>query len=907
MLISDYSSEILTLGYTQLAVSIALSRLGEDKASRAVAAFYGLNSNETKVSDVSVIYKENRVQVEQRLTSGKDNMIDGFVKYVSEVPCLVIVDAGTHKKTSRTVTLLELLEDPENLNRIYQTVMIMLAKNSLTSLIGLYIDTKEYKEYFEHDVSKYFRLSADKTRTNDLSASIMSALLADFKRFVLANACTGAYDPNTGTPSAYLRHTFICYYRMSDNVREILNTKGTNLDTGGDSDMTIAEYQTISDKFEAKSIDFIDIANKINRASHLLFNHNGNPLAFYDILSCYRESRIQSRMKDDKLQFANVLPGCTITYEDSSNILNCGNENTINNKKNSRISLCRLFSRIVDEGLSQGDVYQYYRDAMALTASTPHHDGRRLFTYVDKSGMVKGKTNHVENNSQMMQIIISGHLALRELVQYLSKENSPCSIYNFPTLIFRNREYLYRFQTLEEYVSYIYDVAPLVEEVKNDPVRSLHVINDCYYDNDSMWKLLGVSNLMHDNTFEKLTSMPLSFIRSAVSDSQALSKDELFEKKYNALSYKFRLMVDVKNKCGFGNSLTEKHNALEMFGNTILTSKFDSYSNFNKYGIALAFYDCLLETLKAEGKPPYKNDYYLYKQENLAKEFTMFSQSVKTLIEKDARYKNIFIKQAKIRIMCVAKLYAMLTGNTEVKICDWEELREFFCIMETIKGLISRLYTKGLVGIANEVHSGENFAFLLVARMAEEAKEFAIPQVISSCDELSTLYRSENIPALFISKIKTVEECIELNQRRDNALLVGVNRFLESFGNDYEVFELGDQLINKYVSKKYASVSKDAELNDLLYRASCDAQSFNNLGKINRRVQMWLKGVASLDEFGYVIRNGHRVKLDDNTYVLGRGLLITISPDKKHYSVGVMTEDDEQILSYKWSLKGDLI
>ena len=452
MLISDYSSEILTLGYTQLAVSIALSRLGEDKASRAVAAFYGLNSNETKVSDVSVIYKENRVQVEQRLTSGKDNMIDGFVKYVSEVPCLVIVDAGTHKKTSRTVTLLELLEDPENLNRIYQTVMIMLAKNSLTSLIGLYIDTKEYKEYFEHDVSKYFRLSADKTRTNDLSASIMSALLADFKRFVLANACTGAYDPNTGTPSAYLRHTFICYYRMSDNVREILNTKGTNLDTGGDSDMTIAEYQTISDKFEAKSIDFIDIANKINRASHLLFNHNGNPLAFYDILSCYRESRIQSRMKDDKLQFANVLPGCTITYEDSSNILNCGNENTINNKKNSRISLCRLFSRIVDEGLSQGDVYQYYRDAMALTASTPHHDGRRLFTYVDKSGMVKGKTNHVENNSQMMQIIISGHLALRELVQYLSKENSPCSIYNFPTLIFRNREYLYRFQTLEEYV-----------------------------------------------------------------------------------------------------------------------------------------------------------------------------------------------------------------------------------------------------------------------------------------------------------------------------------------------------------------------------------------------------------------------------------------------------------------------
>lgn len=907
MLISDYSSEILTLGYTQLAVSIALSQLGEDRASKAVVAFYGLNSNETKSSDVSLIYKNNREKIENMLMNSKDNMIDGFIKYVSTTECLVITDTGTHRKTSRAVTLPELLDDPENLNRIYQTTMLLLSKNSLISLIGLYIDTKEYRDYFEHDVSKYFRLSADKMRSNDLSASIMTSLLADFKKFVLTNACTGAFDPNTGTPSAYLRHTFICYYRLSDSIRNILNTKGTNLDLGGDSDMTMAEYQTISDKFEIKSIDFIDVANKINRASHLLFNHNGSSLAFYDILSCYRESKIQLRMKDDKLQFANILPGCTITYEDSSNIINCGNENTINNKKNSRISLCRLFSRIVDEGLSQEDVYQYYREAMTLTASTPHHDGRRLFTYVDKSGMIKGKTNHVENNSQMMQIIISGHLALRELVQYLSRDDAPCSIYNFPTLIFRNRDYLYRFQTLEEYVSYIYDVAPLVEEVKNDPVRSEHVINNCYFDNDSVWRLLGTSNLMQDNMFAKLTSMPLSFIQSAVSGSQALSKDEIFEKKYNALSYKFRLMMNVKDKCGFGKTLTEKHKAIEMFGSTILTSRFDTYSNLNKYGIALAFYDCLLETLKAEGKPPYKDDYYLYEQESITKEFTTFSQAVKTLILKDVRYKEIFIKQAKIRIMCVTKLYSMLLDKKEIKMCNWEELREFFCIMETIKGLIDRLYTKGLVSIAEEVHSGENFAFLLVARMAEEAKDFSIPQVIISCDELSTLYRSENIPAMFISKLKTIDECIVMNQERDKSLVIGVNKFLSSFGDDYEVFSLGEQLINKYVSKKYASVSKDAELNDLLYRASCDAQSFNNLGKINRRVQSWLKGVANLDEFGYVVHNGQRVKLRENTYVLGRGLLVTVSDDKKHYSIGIMSEDDEQILSYKWSLKGDLI
>ena len=37
------------------------------------------------------------------------------------------------------------------------------------------------------------------------------------------------------------------------------------------------------------------------------------------------------------------------------------------------------------------------------------------------------------------------------------------------------------------------------------------------------------------------------------------------------------------------------------------------------------------------------------------------------------------------------------------------------------------------------------------------------------------LPRTNPIMRIFISKIKTVEECIELNQRRDNALLVGVN------------------------------------------------------------------------------------------------------------------------------------
>ena len=904
MLISDFSNEFLNLGTTQFVISIALSQLGENEASSAVVAFYGLNVDSVlkKYGDINVI-QQMRNDLEKKLLSGKQNMIEGLLNYLCTNGCLHQVRVGTHIRDVQFVTLTQMLKNPGSIQKVYEKSMQIIRKCSLRTLLALYIDTEEYKKFFEMDINRYYHLSADGTRRNDLSHGIMEELRADFKKFIFNNSCNGTYLPDSGTPSAFLRNAF-AFYRKGDSIRNLLNTKGTNLDIGGDSDMTFADYKTLNDKHEEQTIDFIDIANRINRASHLLFSHNNSEVAFFDILSCYRDSKIQEQMQDVKSKFTSILNGCYVSFTDSANIVNCGNKETIENKKKSRIQLCRKFSRIVDEGLSQNEVYQYYRDALALTDETIHHDGRRLFTYIDPETGAAGVTNHTENNSQMLQIIVSGHLALRELVLYLNSRNSDITIYNFPTIIFRNRDYLYRFQSLDEYVTYIYDVAPLVENVKDDPERSRTVIDGIYINNDTIWKMLGMNDLLQDNLFTKLTSMPLSFIRKTVDDSQALSKDKIFENKFADLMRDFSTLIETKNKFVYGDKLPQKYNAISQFYATLASKDFSDRSAIYRYAVYFAFYDCLLSVLRTEGHAPYSDEYYLYEKDNAKLEFENYSPQIASLIGKSESYKQLFAKQATLRAWCVSKIYHDLIGNAHATICNWEQLREYFCIMELLKGLVVRLYTNGIQKVKKEVHPGEDFSYLLVARMAEDTRLSSIPQHLVSCDELSFVYTDEKVPEMYVANVKDIEESIQYNQERNKAILSGANNFLAIFGDAYETFSLAEQLIEKYVSKKYAVVSGDAVLDNLLQKASEEAHTYVGFQKINQKAMALIQGVASLDDCGYVLRDGKRLTLrNQDTFVLGIGLLVIVSPERTAYNYSIMTDDDIRVLNYCFSYK----
>lgn len=898
MLVSEFSKDFLNLGEAQFALGLTLAFRGEREASNAVIAFKGTYVNGAiSPAEADSILKE-RAGLENSIRSKGCDLITGLINMLATEPVLSTKDNSGHYSKSVNVTLIDLLKNKACTGKLYSETMIMLQRYSVNELLAVYVDTEEYKQLFKHDIQKYFGLSADKIRYNDMSDGIINELRADFKRFVFSNSCNGTYSPETGTPAAFLRTAF-SFYMKGDRITKILNTKGTNMDLGGDSDMSLIDYHSLNPKKDNAPFDFMDAANKINRASMLLFTHNYNDTAFLDIMSCYRDELLRKRIHDDKQSLSKYLQGCDIEFMDSASTLDCGHQNTIANKKSSRVALCKVFSPIVDKGLRQVELYDYYSRAMDVTKETDHHDGRRLFAYVDpKTGICDAKTSHKENNSEMFQIIVSGHLALRELIMYLKREDSIATVYNFPTIIFRNSDYLRRFQSLEEYVRYIHDVSPLVEEVRNDPDRHADV-TDGLFSNDKIWEYLGSNNLMHDDLFKKLVSMPLSFIKNAVEDSRVISKDKEFEDKFDNLVRYLYSIQNLIDKYTDNHSLSEYYKSIEFFRDAVMNPSFEEKSPLFKYGIVLAFYQNFKTVQGIEGKPfTDENGNYLWTASNLVEELSHVSDAMDASISGNDDLLNLYNKQVACRCILISKFYSFLTGRQISKICDWKQTREFLCICELLSEFFRRLYTEGFREVQTKIRCSKNFSFLLVACMAKYKDIFSVPKIITSSDELTFLYQSGNISPMYINGLKDLDECVVCNAERDSILVQAMNRFIEAFGDDYDACSIGMQLLDHYVSPKYSADSALQKDDVVLREAAEDAAAFERGVHADTRLRNWLRGVAEFDEYGYVLIDNHRCDLyGDDTYVLSNGILVKLLPSREAYSYDTMSEKDIQRLA----------
>lgn len=902
MLVNEFSKDALDLGYAQFAIGIVLSKLNEPEAAKAVIAFEGSYVDGEKSVGEQEMLLRRRATIEEEIRKTGDNLISGLIKYLTDKKCLYRHDRSGRYKKVTAVSLRELLSDVSALSKVYREAMILLSDYGKLNLLVAYMDTDEYRETFKHDVLVKYNLSADGVRRNDLSDSIIAEIHADYKRFIQQNSCNGAYSPITGTPTAFLRNAFNAFFARGNSIQKILNTKGTNMDAGGESDMTLIDFHTIDAKEQQEQFDFIDVANRINRASYLMFSHNHNSVAFFDIFSCYREEKMKQRMQQNKRMLNTLLQGCSIEFEDSASVLNCGNLNTINNKKSSRIALCKIFSPIVDKGLSQKELYKYYKRAMQLTGETDNHDGRRLFTYVGADG-VNSSTSHIENNSQMLQIIVNGHLALRELVNYLNRDDSIASIYNFPAIIFRNQEYLRRFQTIEEYVNYIQDVSPLVEEVRTDIKRSRDVV-DGFYSNDIIWKYLGVNNLMNDNLFKKLASMPLSFIKSAVNNSETLSKDKELEHCFVHMSDKLKQVRKCINEWSCSGDLIACYKSLSEFYDDIIVGGWDEFDVLAKYSVVLSFYQTLKRTLTMEGKPLVDKDgFYLYESANVLNEMIAVSSSVGALCQKNEEFKKQYVLQAKQRALCCTQAYRFLLGETAEAVCNWQELREFFCACELLLAMLYRMYERGLKKVSDEVRQSINYAYLMVAYMAGDKELYGMPQVVSSCDDFSFIYRDGSVPEFYVGRQKSVEESMEINKKRNRVLVKVVNKFLAAFGDSYNVFPLSILLLNKYVPKRYTAVVSETDVDLVLHEAAKGIFGYRNSLKVDTKLKNWIKGIAECDSDGYVLNGDERCDLYDNhSYVLNSGFVVRLSLDRKSYTYSILSDEDRTQLYNKIAL-----
>lgn len=889
MLITDFSNRSIDLGEAQFALGIALSQLGESAASVAVMGYLCVNVNENKgVQDILELRKDFEFRVLQHHVG----MLKGVLLELDSTECLPKVSSGKRTKVIENVRLSDLLLR-STISQVYAKAMIMLSEHNANHLIVSYMDTKEYKEKFYADLDAKYSKSADGIRNNDLSVGVKEEIRKDFRTFIYRYSSDGTYSPATGTPLAFLRAAFNNMYSRGDAVYKILNTSGTNVGIGDDSSgLTALDFIGIEAMRTDNDFDFVDIANRINRASRLVFTHNNNAVAFYDIFSCYRDNLVHASFVKNKLHLENVIAGCSIEIYDSSNEEGRGHEGAVKNKKSGRVRLCRIFEPIITKGIAQDEILDYYKRAIELTDDLTIKDGVRLFSTRMQA------TKHKESNSEMLQIIISGYLAVRELIDYINRDDVETSLYSFPTIIFRNAEYLKRFQSLDEYVKNIDTVSYYVEQAAMDPKMSQTYI-DGVYRNEEIWNYLGESNLLQDGIFKKLAEMPLGYIRSAVKDSKTLTHEQAFVRGLRVVTSEFHSIADyvAKNVCT-GDTYMDHFRSVKKKASLVCGSVFKGLGDLEQYAVAFSFVNELKAIMQLEGNPVCdEQQNYLLCEPDSRKEFAKFITKIATPSTSQETL-NALYKMAALRINGVAVCYNLFTGN-DVNVCDWKQLREMFLLSDLLQKLIL-MFDNRLQGIAHDSFATQGI-YLLLANIATDATMFKIPDVITSCDDVAFLYDGTLSPYYISDIVKDQDARMRLNDDRNKQIVTAVNRFLSTLGDSYQTLGYAFDLLDKYVSKEYAPIALETKLEKILQKAAYAMNGYKFMMQASASTKLFLEGNFDFDDLGYLLSNGERV-VYDSMYVLKSGYAIL--PDMYNNTFRQISLTEDILRSIYYRVKG---
>lgn len=871
MLISDFVKESLSLGDAQFAISLALSQLGEERASKAVLTYLA-----TKDADISVV--ERRQEVNALITESNQGMIPGLLNVLSTNKVLSVVSSNRATKVRSYQSLTDLLET-QTIKNVYNQTMHIVCSTNPSKYLLLYMDSPDYKKHFFRDVRGKFYKSADGLRNNNLSDGVCEEIRQSFRKWIDFYSSNGVYDPASGAPMAYLRNAFSSMYAAGadSEVYTILNRTGTNMDVGENA--TMMDFIGLESVYEESDFDFIEVANRINRASRLLFSHNNNPIAFYDIFSCYRDGMLTEKFENHNSSFKRALVGCDICVADSSQEYGRGHEGAVKNKKAGRVALCRVFEPVITNGIAQSQIQELYDNVIKLTDTLSVKDGVRLFSTKHHA------TKHRESNSEMLQIILSGYLGVRELMGFLEHNDLGASIYNFPAIIFRNAEYLKRFQTVEEYVKYVTPVTMLVEEAaaSKDDV-------DGVVRNEVVWGYLGASNLLRGDMFKKLAEMPLDYIKSAVGDSKIVSREDYF------LSHIYEFTKDIKRMHGLiaerlsDNSFSGNFNLCKQLAASILAPDFKQRSADMQYAMSILFVLISKRLFSAEKSPVVDSSgNYLLREPDCISECTRVLNGIVT----DTTSKEVaamYSRALGLRCKALSKVYELYTGETTNN-CSWEQLREVFFFTEVLYKLLTK-YNERLSSVESlEIKSS---LYLLLANIATDTAVYELKSPLSSCDDLSFIFE-KGFPQYFINKIVSPEETIEYSAQRNTKLLLTVNRFLECHKENVNALHIAFDLLDQYVAKKYSPVVRESQAETLLISASEAVRMLGAYNQANGDIRSRLEGMFKADKYGYVMCGSERFVLDDK-YVLISGHSIRLDLHNNVYIPGVLTEDEFNIL-----------
>lgn len=347
----------------------------------------------------------------------------------------------------------------EQLKRLENRYNKFLSEYKLSDIVTQYSKTKLMHSVIKNSLLKLKK--SGKLNIDTVSPALIDVIQEDFSKFV-AGSTTSQF--NIGTVAiAYLTNTLNNFYlkdRGSALLYGTVNRGGTVLQTGNETgkEQNYTDYMELETIDVPDFVDFKEVAERILSASEQLYSHNRE--VFYDLFSRVKAIGLVDRYNEIlsilKRQYKPVIASSMVTFFDSDYVSTLTDSDkyrkgVYNAREN---YLLKHVDSFMSKSYNVNRLSALYDKLIEIQSQNPTENGRAFFR---PAGM-KIKNGELTNDEKFFELIF-GFGAVQKLVDYLHRAD--IDIFSVPSFIFRDRKYLDRFNTFEEY----YNLHSIIKEV----------------------------------------------------------------------------------------------------------------------------------------------------------------------------------------------------------------------------------------------------------------------------------------------------------------------------------------------------------------------------------------------------------------------------------------------------------
>lgn len=905
MFINRFNADPVSLDDAQFVIALALEETHDPDVFEGIVSYLGFGT--LKDNEPSEPLARKREDFHNEVRSYGLGNLKGCIKYF-HINRVIKVRASKNSKNYKYVSLADILTNDEVRN-LYQICMNILRLYPGKNLIIKYLTTKHCKRAVFAQWKNTYALSADKSRQNVFSNAVLEDIYSEFyTSFSFYNV--NRWVCESGTPLKFVRHCLTFF--KQNKVYDELNNSGLNVAISHNADgdeVNALTYQSISKSSVPKDFNFLETVKSIYKASVTMFNHNGSDEAYYDIFSYYCDRICEARFESVKAKLRKVYHNYNFKYSDNSTFHQGDQVSVIKTKRSNRCVLCNVFLPIVDKGINPDELLMYYEkviraDESNLSSTSGIHLFRTDIT----------KANNKLTNSEIFQIMVSGFLALKDLLAYLNSEGSVCTPFEFPTTIFRDPTYIRRFNNIQDYVNYFKQVSVLVEEARCDRKKSAAKSEDGLFSNDKMYDVLVANNYIHNSIITQIMNVPLSDLGGIIDKNSAATKSTVFK---NAVYYTMKSFDIIQNRY---NNFIEDVNRVDkvtLLKRCIVLSKdvvrnsvaIQCRSEF--VVLAASFWSVFAELQRQMDKPIDIGPIKFKKLKNgTTDEYEDVIDSAELLLEcckalvikekiKDSKQVTSYAQIYMTFHAAFVAVYNSLMG-TQYNRLTVEQFNYLVATLETMRRIVTDVtdaYTKLDEIAPAQLNSKFDTTYLTIAVLYKYKSLF----MMSTEETEFESYLKDYL------KVNVVDSKYELDYDEFKKYLYGmIVLFKEAFGQSYSDVKIMYKIARSYISERHEHVSEYSVTNEILTRASNERRDYIAIseGSFNKaEILKALRNEFEFDNEGYALRYYERCVID-GFYVLDSGYMIKPVEVMNSYECQEIDEHKLSLIRYESSIRG---